>query len=710
MKKQTLVILLAAFVLSVSACGAKEKPVTPSEGTTEVECESTDGTEVSIEEATEAAMGPGQTSSGGGSPWIDSNLKENITESMPVSVKDDFHLYVNHEWLLKNNIPEGYSSNGPFLTVSMDTMRKAQALIEDTELTGHEIELVRDLYWAYLDWDAKNALGVEPVMPTVKDIQNLKTIQELSDFICDPDRSMFVEVFAGCSNDVDINNTTSYVTSIAKDGFLLADAAEYQTRTELGERYYSANKAAAVNMLTRTGYQRDEAEKLYDTVIDFEAKLAEVSLTSDETMDPGYIQKTNNIMTMSELSQLAPEFPLERFIQSQGYGAAKRFIVDEPEYFKRLNELYTEDNLESIKGYMLVNYLLAMTTRLDREAFDVAIERANSVNGSKGNLSDEDYAFQMIESTLSDPLARAYITKYDARDKKQDITEICEKVIDSYREQLKQEDWMSEETRAKAISKLDHITIRAVYPDKWDDYSSLSLDGMSYTDMMKTLKKFYDKKNQAYTNQKVDREDWNLNILECNAFYNPQDNSINIVLGILGDEFYQEDMTKEQLYGSIGAVIGHEISHAFDTIGAQFDENGNLANWWTDEDFAAFKVKTDKLVKFYDKIVPFEGETVSGNNVQSEAIADIAGVKCLLNIAKEEADFDYDAFFRQYASIWKRLSSREFEYFCLTQDVHPLHYLRTNVTLQQFDEFYDTYDIKPGDGMYLAPEERIPVW
>ena len=250
-----------------------------------------------------------------------------------------------------------------------------------------------------------------------------------------------------------------------------------------------------------------------------------------------------------------------------------------------------------------------------------------------------------------------------------------------------------------------------MYPEKWYDFSSISLDGLSYYECRKAIKEFSQKKEQGYVNSQVDQELWNgINILDTNAFYNPQNNSINIVLGILGNELYNDDMSPEEMAGGIGFVIAHEISHAFDTSGAQFDAYGNYADWWTPEDYEAFGLRAQKMAAYYDNIIAFEGMNVSGTNVVSEAIADSAGMKCILSIAKQKENFDYDAFFRQYASVQKRISSREFEYKCLMQDSHPLGYLRTNVTLQQFDEFLEEYDIGPEDNMYLAPEDRILVW
>ncbi|MCR5355843.1 MAG: M13 family metallopeptidase, partial [Lachnospiraceae bacterium] len=311
---------------------------------------------------------------------------------------------------------------------------------------------------------------------------------------------------------------------------------------------------------------------------------------------------------------------------------------------------------------------------------------------------------------LYTPLDKAYLEKYDATETKKRVTKICEDVISAYRDMLSQEEWLSEETRNKAIEKLDALKIKAVYPDKWEDYDKLELDGLSLYDCNKEIMRYLCDLDIQKTGGKVDHDIWTVDILDANAYYDPQENSINIILGLLGEPFYYDGMPDEALYGGIGAAIGHEISHAFDTSGAQYDKDGNLNDWWTEEDYSAFTERADKLIAYYDNITVWEGQNAIGNNVQGEVIADIAGIKAMLMIAAETPGFDYDEFFRSYAGIWRRVNSREFEEFCLFKDPHPLTYLRTNVTLQQFDEFLETYDIREGDNMYLAPEDRISVW
>ena len=259
--------------------------------------------------------------------------------------------------------------------------------------------------------------------------------------------------------------------------------------------------------------------------------------------------------------------------------------------------------------------------------------------------------------------------------------------------------------------QLDNMRINAVYPDKWIDYSGLKLKGLSFLDCMKAIDAYNRKLMQSHTNGKVDKELWSgEELLIANAYYMPPENSINIIPGLLDKPFYYEGMSQEALLGGIGCVIGHEISHAFDTQGAQFDKDGNMNNWWTKADYASFQKRASKLIAYYDSITIWEGLQAQGELVQTEAIADMAGVKAILKYAESLPNFNYKEFFEAFATVWRRIMTPEADYWYTFNDVHPKACLRTNVTVQQFEEFYKTYDVKPGDNMYLAPEDRILVW
>ena len=708
-KKMKNLFLAMSMILSLVLCGCGNS----GGKTSNASSQSKTGTQAVDNSQTEAATSQAALSdsvSAGGHPWIDSDLKANIQKDMPLSLKDDFHLYVNHDWLLNHNIAPGRGSINSFTETSDDITSKAIEVLKDKSLKSHDAALAQNLYQSILDWDKRNSDGLTPIMNTVQDIQSIDSMEALHDFICNPERSLQVNHFLRIGNDTSKDDSSKYATHISTDAFTLRDAAEYKKRTELGENRYQASLFMAKAMLSRLDYTEEQIQTMFDRMIDLETKIAEVAYSSADKMDPDYDKKTNNHYSPDQLSDLSKVYPLKDMIDGYGYSNADDFVVGEPQAIERINELFTEENLEAIKDYMLIHYVNGCASCLDKEAYDVSIKASNMISGSEGSEEDEKIAFYMVRNTLYTPLDKAYLEKYDCSETKQRISDIIQELIVSYREMLNEETWLSEETRAKAIEKLDHIRINSVYPEKWTDYSSLNLDGLSYKECLDAIALFDLEKDKSHTNQKVDKDIWSFSILDTNAYYEPSDNSINILLGILSRPFYSEDMTKEELLGGIGSVIGHEISHAFDTAGSQYDKDGNMKDWWQPEDYKAFQKRADKLVAYYNGITVWEGQPVFGKNIQTEAIADMGGIKAVLNSVKGTKDFDYGAFFKAYASLWRGITSRKLEYIYLTQDSHPLMYLRTNVTLQQYDEFFNAFDIKEGDGMYLSPDDRINVW
>ncbi len=583
--------------------------------------------------------------------------------------------------------------------------------LKDSSIKGHDVKLIRTYYNDYMDWNARNKAGVKPLKPTVKAIKSISSMKELSDLICSfDDVSMGVPTLISIGNTTSLSDSSKYITAIGGSGLLLGDAAEYSKRTELGDRYYKAYRKMAVTMLKRLGYSSKEANAMYKRVIQFEGQLAEATYTSAEMMDPSYLQQINNEKSNKQLMKMMKNFPLKRYVAAMGYGNAKKFLVENLAYIAKVDKLYTKKNLENMKEYMLVHYVVGMTGMLDRKAYDLALEANQTISGADGNRPDEDYAYATVANALSIPMQKVYLQQNNAAEKKERITKLCNEIIAEYREMLKETDWLSAQTKEKAIEKLDAITLNVIGPDKWEDYSDLKLKGKSYFEDTMILTQYYTKKDQKLTNKTVDKTAWKLNTLETNAYYNFLDNSVNILLGILGGDVYNDGMTDEEMYAGIGMIIGHELSHAFDPTGAQFDAQGNMVNWWTAEDYAQFEARKGKVIQYFDQIVSFNGTNANGTSVQGEAIADITSMDCMLRLAKQKKNFDYEKFFKHYAVLWKECYTQQYGYYCLTQDSHPLSYLRANVVVQQFEEFYQTFDVKPGDNMYLSPENRLTVW
>ena len=645
-----------------------------------------------------------------GSPWVDYELRENVetVEARPESPKDDLYLYANYDWARNTEIRPGYTTESTFSDVSDEIREMCMDVLTDDSLQSEYAVMVRGLYRTCLDWDTRNALGVEPIRKTVDRILAVSDLDELTALFCDMDEDI-AQLF-GFESNTGFNDPETYLLVISPASLMLRDSAEYVERTEMGERMEEAYRLAASRMLPKFGYTEEEASEMVDRALALETELAGGIMSSAERMSPDYIQRINNEMSPDEAYALCKNFPMSTIIDAWGYGAAEKCLVTQPAFFEKLDAVYTEERLEDLKNYLLVYTAVGSISILDRECYDLSVEVDNIISGSTGSMPDEEVAYAVACGLLTVPMNRAFLEKYDSTQMKEDITRICQECIDYYRGMLESEDWLSADTRAKAIEKLDALTIHAVYPEKWRDYSGLSLDGLNYYDCIKAISKFDQDYNRSLLNTKVDHELWDINILEVNAYYNPPDNSINIIRGILGGAFYRDDMSPEELYAGIGSVIGHEISHAFDTNGAQFNAAGVLENWWTEEDYSAFLSRAQKLIDYYDSMTAFGGYQVQGKNIQTEAIADMAGAKCMLGLLEQKGDVDYRAFFEAYAKIWACLNTREREYYILMQDSHPLAYLRANATAQQFPQFMEAFGVTEGDGMYLDPADSVLVW
>ena len=724
MKRRVIATLLAACMVTSTAVGCGAKSDTQAAGGAQVASNDVENANSSAETSAGGAQvedGSAEASSSdaqvagsgttlGGKPWIDSNIKANITEGMTATPKDDFYLSCNYDKIRNTDIPEGDYCNGTVYEIENIVSEKKLSVIKDETGTSHDQKLVNGLYKQITDWDFRNAGGFAPAQKTVEEIKNIKDMDELNAFITNYDENIFVTriIENETEKDFDSDNTVLWVNYF---DYLLGGAEEYSERTENGERAYNAYKTLNETILGKMGYSKEAADKIFEDAISFEAMIAEKDYTTEEQMQSDFMLKMNNHYSKDEVYKLFENYPIKDCIKNSGYDKAKDIIVPNPEVSKRIDEVYTADNLDKIKALMIVHYVDTVSDYLDKESYDAALKAGNELKGVNGALPDDMVAVNTISKKLSEPLQRAYLQKYDATETKQEITELCKEIIAGYEEMLKSEEWLSDETKKKAIEKLNNIKVNAVYPDEWvSDHKDLELSDSSLIESLENIEKYKTRIETAKVDTKHDSNKWSADCLTSDMFYHPLENSMYVPLGFLDGDAYYDGISKEELYGGVGCIIGHEISHAFDPNGAQFDKNGHAADWWTEADYEAFGQRVAKVDAYYDSITVWEGQNVTGSKIDTEAIADMGGMKTMLKLAENIEDFDYKKFFEAYANMYFSISTPEMEQIKVSSNPHPLMYLRPNVTVQQFDEFYETYDVKEGDNMYLAPEERILVW
>lgn len=648
-----------------------------------------------------------------GKPWIDTELQENLSKKMKTDPTDNFHLYASKDWLVKSRIPEGYDSWSHYSERSRQVKNQCIKMLQDDSIKGHDAKLVHTLNKLVLDWDTRNAIGVSEIAPLADQILGIEDMAGLNTLLMSEDGLYYLDNFISLSVSPGMNDSTRNLIYLGSDGLLLGDAAEYDERTEYGDITYNYKKDVFTYIAGKLGMESDQASLCFDNALAFETKLAENMMTSEEAMSDDAIKKMNNEMSFSRLASFNGNYPLTEMIEKMGYRYNRNYIVTEPKYLDHLNTLYTSENLEGIKAVIYVKYVLSFSDILDRATYDYAQDANNKYAGGEGSVPDKEMAYGMVAELLPTAMDKLYVKKYGSAKSKHRMEDMCRQVINTYRKMLRQNKWASKKTIDYAIKKLDSIKIHAAYPDKWMDYSSISLDGLSLIEAERRINEYYHDYNISQAGKKVDEKNWGygLSLLTCNAFYDPSQNTINMIIGMMGEPFFSEDMSTEELYASLGAFwIGHEVSHAFDSNGAQYDANGNLRNWWSKRDQKEFKKRVNKMNRYLDRIVPFGKYHVKGSNVNTEMIADMTGLQCALKMAEDVDNFDYDKFFKTYARMNASISLYSSELYLLSQDPHPLDYLRTNVPVQQFDEFYETYNVEKNDAMYLAPKDRLIIW
>ena len=653
-----------------------------------------------------------------GTPWLCSFLETNITPDTPKpDLADDFFLACNLEALQELEIPDGYNRYGTQEAVAVQTIEDVKNLFTSgDEAESHDAQLALNLYSLYMDWDSRNALGVAPLKELTDAVEAIDSLDTLTHYLSElPPEDQIFGLYV-CFHEQDLDDASSYILEIDPAGLMMDDAAEYRELTALGKAKKDEYSALASKILIKLGYSEEEAAEKIENCLAFETELASAMLTVADRRKPDYISRINNHYTREELAEAQGNVPLiATFEKSKGYPEADHYLLTEPDWLARLNSLYTEEHLTGIKDYLIVNGIIVSADSLDRECYGWFNDCNNAIRGSIGDLPIEIIFSQRVADILAWPVARLYCEKYLDQGDKERISALIDEIISEYHGIINEADFLSDATKAAAIEKLEAIDKRVLWPDDWSKYGCEGLeipsaaDGGSLWEAKKEIVRYNSKKNVEEYSGPFDAEKWTYIPSEFNCGYDPGNNSILILGAFAQGDMYHSEMSDEELFSRLGIVIGHEISHAFDSTGAQFDKNGNLKQWWADEDWAAFEQRVDKLVEYYDKIHPWEGQDYLAAMKSGEACADMGGLKCMLRLAAKREGFDYDRFFRSFAHLWMSKGTLNTVYAYIN-DEHPLPYLRVNCIVQQYDEFLDFYGIKEGDGMYLAPEDRVNIW
>ncbi|MZK50435.1 M13-type metalloendopeptidase [Clostridium beijerinckii] len=638
--------------------------------------------------------------------------------SQGVRLNDDFYDAVNSDWIKNAKIEDGKSTASTFDDVENKVTEQIKDIInnllinKDIYKENSDEKKIINIYNNTLNIEARNREGIKPVKENLDEIKSIGTIDDITKLWKD---KRILNSTIKFSVEKDIKDVKTNILYISPTALSLGNSDEYTNPTENSKKERNLTEDYYNKMLMLSGCTQQESQKKVDDMFKFEEMVAPyIKGKKEKATTKNLIDEEYNVYTVAELNNLAPNLNLPEIMNYMGIDKANKIILEDPEWLKAFNKLYNQENLPLIKNYIEIVNLLYASNYLSEDFENANKEYASNMLGITGNVSKEEEAVDNVNSMMGMAIGRLYSEKYVPEKTKKDVESITKDIIAVYKKRINNLDWMSSQTKKNAIDKLDKLKIKIAYPDSWNDYSKLDIksyeEGGSLFQNAMTLRIFERDKMFNKINKLVDKDEDQFKPQTVNAFYSATENSIIIPGGIIQGHFYDVNAPKEVNLGGIGVIIGHEISHAFDNTGAQYDSDGNLNNWWTEEDYKEFMQKTQKVANFYSQIEAMPGEKLDGNLTVGENIADIGGVSCLLDILGEMNNANYKAFFESYAVTWRQITTKEYATYALIIDVHSPNKVRVNAVLPQFQKFYDTYGITEKDGMYVKPGDRIGIW
>ncbi|APX73329.1 M13 family peptidase [Companilactobacillus allii] len=635
-----------------------------------------------------------------------------MVNAKPADYKENLYLAVNGAWQEHAEIPADKPRTGGFMDldegVEKSLMKEFHEFANDEGKINDDLMLQAvKLYRLTNNVEHLNKFHHQPILKDIQKINDITSLQEFSDNLAELSKNGF-PLPIDISIDADMKDTSKNVVYIGGASLILPDKTYYAKGNKSGEQLLAKFSEVATKLLSMIGYNLDDAKAIVQKALEFDKLLVPIVKGSEEWAD---YTKMYNPMPFDEYVTKSDSVDLSSQVTEQINDTPKMVIITEPRYLDNLNKIINEDTFENIKAWMMVNFLTGNASSLDEEFRQVIGEYNLALSGAKELQNRTKFAYHRAAGIFSQVVGVYYGKKYFGEDAKKDVRNMIKTMISIYEQRISDNTWLSEDTKKKAIVKLDKIEVKVGYPDKIDDiYNKISInENDSLYDNLREIRKIFIQDSLDQYHKSVDRTKWLMPGHMVNACYDPSRNDITFPAAILQAPFYSLDQTSSENFGGIGAVIAHEISHAFDNNGAQFDEFGNMNNWWTKEDYSKFTELTQSMIDEFNE-VPFAGGKVNGKLVVSENVADVGGLRCALEAAKTEDDYDVKKFFINWARVWRLKATQEFNELLLSTDVHAPGPLRANVQAQNMDEFYPAFDVTKDDGMWLDEDKRVNIW
>ncbi len=644
-----------------------------------------------------------------------------------VSAKQDFFRYVNGAWLDKTEIPSDRNSWGGFNELRQKTDNNALAILKEASKdpkykSNTDQGKAIALYNTILDTIGRNKRGITPLKPYLKKIDAIKNVADLQNYITEMQLaggSGFFGVYVGA----DAKNSNKNAVTLSPGTLGLSDKDYYNSDDKDSKEKREKYEVHVARMMQFIGESPAKAKESAKQIVALEVEMSTPRLDRVERRDR---RKQYNPTAVADLKKNTPSIQWEKYFTGIGMTKLDTVNVAQPRYMIALEKTLTEKKVEAWKEYLKWSLLnksaSTLTTEIENANFDFY---GKTLTGALKQRPREEVALQVINGATGEALGKLYVEKLFPAEAKAKAKDMIANVMLAYENRINALPWMSKETKAKAIEKLNKLTVKIGYPDKWKDYSKLELknvdEGGTYFDNMKSLAKWAYAENLAKLGKPVDKTEWGMSPQTVNAYFNPSYNEIVFPAAILQPPFYNYQADEAVNYGGIGAVIGHEISHGFDDSGARYNADGNLVDWWTPEDLKQFTALGGQLAAQYSALEPLPGIFVDGKFTLGENIGDLGGTNAAydglqLYLKKHGNPGLIDGFtpeqrfFISWATVWRTKSRDEAIKSQVKTDPHSPGMYRAVVPIKNLDAFYEAFGITKGDPMFLEPEKRVKIW
>lgn len=638
---------------------------------------------------------------------------------------DDFYQYACGGWMKKNPLPAAYSRFGSFDQLQQDNNKRINAILDEllkkSYAKGTTEQKLSDLYKLAMDSVRRNKEGVQPAMPLIYEMEKAKTVDEL--------RSLQLKYAAfgyglpfRCGFGADEKNASMNIFNINQGGLTLGLKEYYLDSDKATTSIREAYKKHIVRMFRLFGFSDASAAKKRDLVMKIETALAKASKSRTELRD---VEANYNKMTLSQFETAYPHIYLRQLLNAEGVKTDyfQEMIVGQPEFLNTADKLMNTMTADEMRACMEWNAIMSAASYLSDE-----IEEANfdffgrTMSGRKADHPRWKRATSQVEGIMGEALGKMYAERYFPASSKERMETLVKNLQQSLSERIQAQDWMSEATKNAALEKLSTFYVKIGYPNKWKDITGLNINPqLSYYENIQNCREFWDKWDIDYRAGKpVDKDEWFMTPQTVNAYYNPTTNEICFPAGILQVPFFDPTADDAFNYGAIGVVIGHEMTHGFDDQGRHYDKSGNMTDWWTKADGDNFTTRTKAYADFFSKIKVLPDLNANGALTLGENLADHGGLQVAFNAYKNATKDSplqtvdgltpEQRFFLAYAGVWAANITDEEIRSRTKSDPHALGRWRVNGALPHIDMWYDAFNVKPTDKMYLPKEQRLQLW